>query len=182
MMRFLETSLPGAYLVEPELKEDERGFFARIFCADEFKAHGLETQLVQCSISSSKQKGTLRGMHHQAQPYGEVRLVRCTMGSIFDVIIDLRPDSPTLCDWWGYELSAENRKAVYIPKGFAHGFITLEDGCEVFYQMSEYYHPESARGVRWNDPSFNIHLPIMPVIISERDRTYPDFKGVQRDA
>ncbi len=174
-MHFLGTRLPGVFIIEPELKEDERGFFARVFCVEEFVAQGLETNLVQCSISFNKQQGTLRGMHYQAAPHEEVRLVRCTMGAVYDVVLDLRPDSPTFKHWIAAELTGENRRMVYIPKGFAHGFLTLENSCEVFYQMSEFYHNENVRGVRWNDPVFGIQWPAPVQLISERDRSFKDF-------
>jgi dTDP-4-dehydrorhamnose 3,5-epimerase len=174
-MHFLGTRLPGVFIIEPERKEDERGFFARVFCVEEFGAQGLETNLVQCSISFNKQQGTLRGMHYQAAPHEEVRLVRCTMGAVYDVVLDLRPDSPTFKLWITTELTGENRRMVYIPKGFAHGFLTLEKSCEVFYQMSEFYHNENVRGVRWNDPAFGIQWPAPVQLISERDRSFKDF-------
>lgn len=174
-MRFTETPLAGAYLIDLERREDERGFFARSWCADEFKQHGLNPRLVQCNLSFNKKRGTLRGMHYQAEPYPEAKLVRCTMGAIYDVIIDLRPASPTFKQWFGVELTAENRRALYIPIGCAHGFQTLVDHSEVFYQMSEFFHPECARGVRWNDPCFGIIWPIDPPILSQRDQSYEDF-------
>jgi dTDP-4-dehydrorhamnose 3,5-epimerase len=174
-MIFVETGLQGAFIVEPERLEDVRGFFARTWCQREFEAHGLNPQLVQCSISFTKRKGTLRGMHYQAAPHEEAKLVRCTMGAIYDVMIDLRPESSTFKQHSAVVLSADNRKMVYIPEGFAHGFQTLEDNSEVFYQMSAFYSPESARGVRWNDPSFGIRWPIDDPIILERDSRYPDF-------
>ncbi len=174
-MHFLATQLPGVWIIEPERKEDERGFFARVFCVEEFAAQGLETNLVQCSISFNKHKGTLRGMHYQAAPYEEVRLVRCTMGAVYDVALDLRPESPTFKQWIAAELTAENRRMVYIPKGLAHGFLTLENNCEVFYQMSEIYHNEKAGGVRWDDPAFGIQWPAPVQLISERDRSFKDF-------
>jgi dTDP-4-dehydrorhamnose 3,5-epimerase len=172
---FTETKLPGALLIEPEKLEDGRGFFARSWCCREFEANGLNPRLVQCDISFSHNKGTLRGMHYQVAPFSEVKLVRCTRGSIYDVIIDLRPDSPTFKDHMGVILSAENHKMLYVPEGFAHGFVTLEDSTEVLYQMSEFYAPEHGRGVRWNDRTFEICWPIVPTIMSERDRTCPDF-------
>lgn len=174
-MIFRETSLSGAYIIEPEFMEDERGFFARTWCQREFREHRLNTSLVQCNISFNKKKGTLRGMHFQRPPYEEAKLVRCTMGAIYDVIIDLRPDSPTFKKWFAAELTAENRKMLYIPEGFAHGFITLTDNTEVFYQMSQFYYPQYASGVRWNDPAFNIIWPIDVAVISDRDRNFPDF-------
>jgi len=172
---FTETKLPGALLIEPEKLEDDRGFFARSWCCREFEANGLNPRLVQCDISFSHNKGTLRGMHYQVAPFSEVKLVRCTRGSIYDAIIDLRPDSPTFKDHMGVILSAENHKMLYVPEGFAHGFVTLEDSTEVVYQMSEFYAPEHGRGVRWNDRTFEICWPIVPTIMSERDRTCPDF-------
>ncbi len=184
-MKFTETKLKGAFIIEPERLEDERGFFARTWCQREFREHGLNPALVQCNISYNIKKGTLRGMHYQAAPYEEAKLVRCTSGSIYDVIIDLRPDSPTYCQWVAVELTAHssahssqltiNHKMLYIPEGFAHGFLTLVDNTEVFYQMSEFYMPEYARGVRWNDPAFGIQWPIDISIISEKDRQFPDF-------
>ena len=173
-MIFTETKLKGSYIIEPDRLEDERGFFARTFCQEEFKAHGLNLQFVQCNISFNKRKGTLRGMHYQITPHEEEKLVRCTMGAVYDVIIDLRPDSPTFTQWVAIELTAENRKILFIPKGIAHGFQTLVDNTEIFYQMSEFYHPESARGVRWNDPLFGIEWPEPPTIISNKDSEYPN--------
>jgi dTDP-4-dehydrorhamnose 3,5-epimerase len=174
-MIFTETKLKGAYLIEPERLEDERGFFARTFCVQEFEAHGLNPSVVQCSVSYNKKKGTLRGMHYQAAPHGEVKVVRCTRGSIYDVIIDLRPDSATFKQWVAVELTADNRWMLYIAEGFAHGFQTLEDDTEVFYQMSESYAPQSACGVRWNDPLFQINWPTDERTISTKDQSYIDF-------
>lgn len=171
-MIFTETKLKGAFIIEIEPREDERGFFARSWCEDEFKQHGLNPCLVQCNISFNKKRGTLRGMHYQAAPYAEAKVVRCTMGAVYDVIIDLRPDSPTFKQWISVELTAENRRALYVPEDFAHGFQTLMDNIEVFYQMSEFYHSECARGVRWDDPAFGIDWPIDEVIISGRDLKY----------
>jgi len=171
-MIFKETKLPGAYVVEPELIEDERGFFARTWSQEEFAARGLNAKLVQCNSSFNKLRGTLRGMHYQIPPHAEVKLVRCTAGAIYDVIIDLREDSPTRSKWIGVELSAGNRRMIYVPEGFAHGFQTLEDDTEIFYQVSEYYHPESARAVRWDDPAFAIDWPLEVSVISERDRSH----------
>jgi len=172
---FTETKLKGAFIIEPERLEDERGFFARTFCEREFAQHGLRPRWVQCNISFNKLQGTLRGMHYQAVPRQEIKLVRCSMGSIYDVIIDLRSDSPTYKQHVGLVLSAENRKMLYIPEGLAHGLLTLEDGCEVFYEMSEFYEPSCARGVRWSDPAFAIPWPQPVRLISERDQRYPDF-------
>jgi dTDP-4-dehydrorhamnose 3,5-epimerase len=174
-MIFKETKLEGAYIIEIELMEDERGFFARSFCSEEFKKHGLNPRIAQCNISYNKKKGTLRGMHYQVAPYEEAKLVRCTKGAIYDVIIDLRPDLPTFKQWIAVELTQENRRLLYVPEGFAHGFQTLEDRTEVFYQISEFHHPEWARGVRWNDPTFGIFWPVNVEIISVGDQQYPDF-------
>lgn len=174
-MRFRELGLPGAWIVEPEILEDDRGFFARTWCQREFAAQGLDAKLVQCSISYNRRKGTLRGMHYQITPSTEAKLVRCTAGAIYDVALDLRRDSPTFKQWRSAELSASNRRALYIPAGLAHGFLTLCDDTEVFYQMTDFFAPEHARGVRWDDPAFGIHWPGEVVVISERDRTYPDF-------
>lgn len=174
-MIFTETELPGAFLIEPERKEDMRGFFARIWCVEEFKKHGLNPQLVQCNISFNHKKGTLRGMHWQVPPHPEAKLVRCTMGALHDVIIDLRPASPTYRRHLGVELTAENRKMLFIPEGFAHGFQTLADNTEVFYQMSDFFAADCARGLRWNDPAFGIKWPPGERILNERDRSYPDF-------
>lgn len=175
-MIFIETKLSGAFIIKPELLEDDRGFFSRTFCRKEFEMNGLNPHLVQCSISFNEKAGTLRGMHYQQTPYAEVKLVRCTMGAIYDVILDLRPESPTFRQWTAIELSAENHLMLYIPEGFAHGFQTLRDNNEVFYQMSDFYHPEAARGIRWNDPAFNIQWPMKVVIISSKDSQYSDFQ------
>ena len=158
-MIFTETPLKNAYIIELEQIEDERGFFARSWCVREFEEHGLNPNLVQCNVSFNKKKGTLRGMHYQVAPHEEAKLVRCTKGALYDVIIDLRPDSLTFKQWFGVELTAENRKALYIPEGFAHGFQTLKDDTEVFYQMSEFYHPANSQGVRYDDPAFGIKWP-----------------------
>ena len=174
-MQFKQTNLSGAYLIELERHSDERGFFARTFCQKELSALSLETAVAQCSTSFNSRRGTLRGMHFQAAPYEEVKLVRCTRGSIFDVIIDLRPDSPTVGQHFAATLSPDNGKQLYIPRGFAHGFLTLEDNTEVFYQISNAYAPQAGRGVRWNDPAFSIPWPAEVLVISERDRAYPDF-------
>jgi dTDP-4-dehydrorhamnose 3,5-epimerase len=175
-MRFIETALKGAFIIELEPIEDERGFFVRSFCQKEFKKHGFKMNIVQCNISYNKKKGTLRGMHYQAKPYEEAKLVSCVRGTIYDVIIDLRPDSLTYCAWFAVELSSENYKILYVPKGFAHGFQVLEDNTVVFYQMSEFYHPECARGVKWDDLMFGITWPLVPVAISERDQSFSDFQ------
>ena len=174
-MIFKETTLKGAYVIEMEQLQDERGFFARSFCKNEFKEHGLNPHIVQCNISYNKKKGTLRGMHYQVPPYEEAKVVNCVRGAIYDVIIDLRPDSDTYCQWCAVELSDGNYKMLYVPEGFAHGFQTLEDDTVVFYQMSEFYHPECSRGVRWDDPSFGIAWLGDVKIIAEKDQQYPDF-------
>jgi dTDP-4-dehydrorhamnose 3,5-epimerase len=177
-MIFKETKVPGVVEVHMEPKCDERGFFARSWCSEEFDRHGLRSNVVQCSISVNSRKGTLRGMHYQADRYAESKLVRCTKGAIYDVALDMRPSSETFLRWVATELTAANRVALYIPEGCAHGFLTMENETEVFYQMSEAYCPEAARGVRWNDPIFNIAWPGKVEVISERDQTYPDF-GLQ---
>jgi len=174
-MNFTQTKLAGAYVVTLELRADERGFFARVWCTNEFKDNGLNPNLVQSSISFNAKRGTLRGMHWQNAPFAEAKIVRCTMGSIFDVIIDLRENSPTYKEHFGINLTSENRTMLYIPVGFAHGFFTLSDNTELQYQMSEFYHPECQRGLRWNDPAFAITWPETVNIISERDNSYPDF-------
>lgn len=171
-MKFTKTSLKGAFIIEPDRIEDERGFFARTFCRQEFEKHGVNPNLVQCSVSFNTKKGTIRGMHYQVKPHEEVRLVRCTRGAMYDVILDLRVDSPTFKQWTAVELTAENRTMAYIPEGFAHGFQTLEDNTEVFYQMSEFYHPECARGARWDDPAFGIVWPIDEKTISCKDASW----------
>lgn len=176
-MIFTETPLKGAYIIDPERLADERGFFARTWCRREFEEHGLNTGLLQCNLSFSRKKGTLRGMHYQVAPYAEEKLVRCTAGAITDVIVDLRADSNTYKQWFAVDLSSDNRRMLYIPEGLAHGFLTLTEDVEVFYQMSEFYSPDCARGVRWNDPALGIRWPIEVAMISERDRTYPDFSS-----
>jgi dTDP-4-dehydrorhamnose 3,5-epimerase len=175
-MRFIPTPLAGAFLVESDAHEDERGAFYRTFCREEFEEHGLQGDFVQASLSRNHARGTLRGMHFQAEPRPEHKLVRCVRGAVHDVIVDLRPASATYRRWFGAELSAANRAAMFIPAGFAHGFLTLEDHSDVLYQMTEAYVPGLAAGVRWNDPSFGIAWPIEPVIVSARDRDYPDFR------
>lgn len=175
-MKFQPTPLAGAFLIEPERRDDERGWFARSWCAQEFEQHGLNPRLVQCNLSWNRQRGTLRGMHYQAAPWAEAKLVRCSRGAIFDVIIDLRPGSATFRQWFGAELNSDNRRALYVPEGFAHGFQTLVDDVEVFYQMSEFYHPEAAGGVRWNDPAFAIVWPECEArLISAKDQSWPNF-------
>lgn len=172
-MLFIETKLAGVYIIELEKIEDDRGFFARTFCQREFEAHGLNPRIAQCSVSFNRRKGTLRGMHYQAAPYEESKLVRCTMGAIYDVAVDLRPDSLTHKQWMAVELTEDNRRALYIPAGCAHGFQTLVDDAEVYYQISEFYHPEVAKGIRWDDPAFAITWPLPDPVLSERDRSYP---------
>lgn len=175
-MKFVETCLDGAFLIEAEPAKDERGLFARTFCELEFRNAGLATHFGQCSTSYSRHCGTLRGMHYQTEPHEEVKLVRCTRGAVYDVIVDLRRGSRTFCKWLGAELTAENRRSLYVPKGFAHGFQTLSDDAELYYQISAPYVPEAARGVRWDDPAFCIIWPLAEDrIMSERDRHYPDF-------
>jgi dTDP-4-dehydrorhamnose 3,5-epimerase len=172
-MNFIETKLKGAYIIEIEPICDERGFFARSWCQQEFRDRGLNPNLVQCNISFNTKKGTLRGMHYQAKPHEEAKLVRCTRGAIYDVIIDIRDDSPTFKEWVSVELSADNYKMIYVPEGFAHGFLTLEENTEVFYQMSNSYHPDAAKGIRWDDPDFAIQWNISnQPIISAKDLTY----------
>jgi dTDP-4-dehydrorhamnose 3,5-epimerase len=174
-MIFRELKLPGVFEVKIAPNHDERGFFARSWCRKEFENHGLNPNLVQCNISFNARQGTLRGMHYQADPFGEAKLVRCTAGAIYDVVVDVRPQSPTFKHWIAVVLRSESRDMLYIPQGIAHGFLTLADNTEIFYQMSEYYHPDFSRGVRWNDPAFGIEWPHNITVISERDRTYPDF-------
>ena len=175
-MRFIDTGLPGAFVVDVEPVEDERGLFARSWCTREFEAHGLNPRLVQCSVSLNHRKGTLRGMHYQIAPHQEAKLVRCTQGALYDVIVDLRPESETYLAHFATELTASNHRALYVPEGFAHGYLTLADESEVFYQMSEFYAPSAARGVRWNDPALSITWPGPVVLISDRDRDFRDFE------
>ncbi|MGB7949258.1 MAG: dTDP-4-dehydrorhamnose 3,5-epimerase, partial [Candidatus Binatia bacterium] len=174
-MIFSETKLQGAFIIDPQKLEDDRGFFARSWCQREAAAYGLHPQWVQCNVSFNKKKATLRGMHYQCAPSEEAKLVRCTRGAIYDVIIDLRPTSSTYRKWLAVELTAENRRMLYIPEGFAHGFLTLDDNTEIFYQMAEFYVPACARGVRWNDSAFGIKWPMEASVISDKDRNYPDF-------
>lgn len=174
-MIFHASPLDGAWVIEPEFTTDERGAFARVFCTRDFEERGLESSFVQTSISINSRCGTLRGMHFQARPHAETKLVRCTRGRLFDVILDLRETSATFCHWFGIELSADNRQTLYVPRGFAHGFVTLADDTEVLYQIDTFYEPTAARGVRWNDPAFGIQWPIEPLVTSARDGSYPDF-------
>jgi dTDP-4-dehydrorhamnose 3,5-epimerase len=171
-MIFQESPLPGAFIVDLELHSDERGFFARSYCPDEFAAQGLTAPLQQCSVSYNARKGTLRGLHYQAAPHEEHKLVRCTAGTIFDVIVDIRPQSRHYKRWFGTELSAQNRRALFVPAGFAHGFITLSDDAEVCYMISVPYSPAHAQGFRWSDPAFGIQWPLIPSVISPRDAAY----------
>jgi dTDP-4-dehydrorhamnose 3,5-epimerase len=173
---FSETALPGVLVVEPERMEDARGFFARTWCAREFEGRGLDSRLAQCSVSFNKRKGTLRGLHYQIPPGAETKLVRCTRGSLFDVVVDLRPGSPAFTRHVAVVLSAENHRMMYVPAGCAHGFQTLEDDTEIHYQISEFYAPTLQRGVRWDDPLFAIPWPADHRTIIERDRSYPEFR------
>ncbi len=174
-MIFTETPLKGAYVIELKKIGDDRGFFARLFCKNEFADFGLNNEIVQINNSLSADKGTLRGMHYQLAPKAEDKIVRCINGSLYDVIIDIREESDTFGQWFGIELSAENRKMLFVPRGFAHGFLTLKENTEAFYLVTEFYGPEQERGIRWNDPKFNIQWPIEPLIISEKDQKHPDF-------
>ena len=174
-MKFLATDIDGAFIVEPELLSDERGAFARSFCAESFAAHGLVASYPQCNISTNIRRDTLRGMHFQAAPHGEAKLVRATQGRVFDVALDLRPASPTYLKWAAVELDAARHNSFYIPEGCAHGFLTLEDDCTLFYQMSEPYAPDAARAVRWDDPAFGIDWPFAPEVTGARDAACPDF-------
>ena len=178
-MTFTETKIPGVFVVGLQRLEDERGSFARSWCRREFAEHGLDDALVQCNISFNFKKGTLRGMHFQAAPHLEGKLVRCTRGALFDVALDLRPSSPAFLQWYGSELTPDNGRMLFIPKGCAHGFLTLADNTEIFYQMTEYYYPDGARGVRWNDPLFGIVWPAPVTTMSPRDRDYPDAHADQ---
>lgn len=173
---FKEAKLNGAYIIQLETIEDNRGFFARAWCKKEFEEKGINSNLVQCNISYNKIKGTLRGMHYQISPYQEAKLIRCIKGAIYDVIIDLRKESKTYMQWLGVELSDSNMKALYIPEGFAHGFITLTDDTYVFYQVSEFYNPDYERGILWNDPTFNIKWPVDVKVISEKDKSWRIYK------
>jgi dTDP-4-dehydrorhamnose 3,5-epimerase len=175
-MQFSETSLKGAFVIDVERSEDERGFFARSWCQREFEAHGLNPNVVQCNVSRNCRRGTLRGIHFQVPPHEEAKLVRCTKGAIYDVVVDLRSDSDTFLQHVGVVLSEENHRALYVPEGFGHGFLTLSDATEVFYQMSQFFEPAAARGIRWDDPALSITWPEPIHLISERDRSYPDFQ------
>lgn len=174
-MLYRETGLDGAYLIDLEKRGDERGFFARFFCAEEFSKKGLKSQFVQVNNSLSAQKGTLRGIHYQLAPKAEVKVVRCIQGALWDVIVDLRPNSPTFKKWFGAELTSENRRMMYVPEGFGHAFITLQDNTEALYLVSEFYSPEHERGACYNDPAFKIQWPMQPVVISDKDLKHPQF-------
>jgi len=178
-MHFTKSDLEGAFVIEPEELGDERGFFARVWDQNEFRKNTLETRVAQCSISYNKEKGTLRGLHYQVAPYEEVKIVRVTRGSVYDVIVDLRSYSPTYMKWIAMVLSAENRKMLYVPKGVAHGFQTLEDNTEISYQISEFYSPEHSRGIRWNDPQFSVKWPDGKQIMSDRDGNCPDYHPIR---
>jgi dTDP-4-dehydrorhamnose 3,5-epimerase len=175
-MLFTETRLKGAFIIQLEKRGDERGFFARTFCQKEFSDHDLNPQLSQANLAYSRFKGTLRGMHYQAMPHAEAKLVRCTKGAIFDVAVDLRPDSATYRQWFGVTLSGDNYKMFYIPEEFAHGYMTIEDHCELTYMVSAFYEPHAERGVRWDDPAFNIKWPFSPKVISDKDKKWADYK------
>lgn len=172
-MNFTETPLMGAFVIEPDIFRDERGYFSQVYLRNEFARFGLETEFIQWSVSQNEQRGTLRGMHFQASPFEQAKLVQCLRGALFDVIVDLRPTSPTYRNWFGVELSERNGNTLFIPKGFAHGFITLEPDSLIYYHLSHVYTPEQQRGIRWNDPLLNIHWPIEPTCVSDRDRNYP---------
>jgi dTDP-4-dehydrorhamnose 3,5-epimerase len=174
-MIFRETKLPGVFEIHLEPKGDERGFFARSWCQREFDEHGLNLATVQCNVSFNEKKGTLRGLHYQAEPHPEAKLIRCTQGAIYDVVVDLRPGSVTFKRWVSVVLSASDRNMIYVPRGCGHGFLTLEERTEIFYQMSEFYYPELSCGIRWDDPGLQIEWPFQPAVISDRDRTYPDL-------
>lgn len=174
-MIFTPTELEGAFIIDVQKLEDERGFFGRTFCQKEFEEHGLTPFVAQANVSYNKKKGTLRGMHYQAHPYEESKLVRCVRGAIHDVIIDLRKDSPTYKKWIGVDLEEGTYRMLYVPEGFAHGFITMKDHTEVIYQVSQFYTPGSEKGIRWNDPAFNIHWPVTPVVISQKDSSHEYF-------
>jgi dTDP-4-dehydrorhamnose 3,5-epimerase len=177
-MIFTETKLKGAYVLDPERREDHRGFFARTWCRREAEALGLNPNVVQINTTLSIRKGTVRGMHYQLAPYEEVKVVRCTRGALFDVIVDLRPESPTYTQWFSVELTADNRRMLYVPEGFAHGSQTLTDDTELFYQASQFYAPDFARGLRFDDPLFDIEWPLQVEVISDADRSWPDYLAV----
>lgn len=178
-MIFKETPLKGAFVIELEERSDDRGFFARSFCMDEFEAHGLKSRVAQCNLSYNHKAGTMRGLHYQLPPAAETKLVRCTRGAIYDAIIDLRPDSPTYLQSFGIELSEDNRKALYVPEMFAHGYQALTDGAEVTYQVSEFYTPGQERGLRYDDPAFNIQWPLEVTVISDKDAAWERFEKAE---
>lgn len=175
-MKFTPTPLEGAFVIDLERREDSRGWFARTYCAREFEAHGLPTHMVQTNMSLTRKAGTLRGMHYQLAPDAEDKLVRCVRGRIWDAIVDIRPQSPTYCRWFGAELSEDNGRMLLVPKGFAHGFVTLSDDAAVTYQVSAFYTPQSERGARWNDPAFGIEWPVEVLDMSDKDRNWPAFE------
>ena len=177
-MRFTPTRLSGAFILDPERREDARGHFARTFCRREFEAHGLKPDIAQANIAWNARKGTLRGMHYQVAPAAETKLVRCTRGALWDVIVDLRPDSPTFLEHVGVELSAENGRQLFVPELFAHGYITLADDTEAAYQVGEFYAPDAERGIRYDDPALGIAWPVPVEVISDKDATWPAFVGV----
>lgn len=181
-MIFKETNIKGAFIIEIKRIEDERGFFGRSFCQTEMKQHGLEETIAQINMSSNKKKGTLRGLHYQEAPFEETKLVRCTRGSLFDVLVDLRIESDTYLQWFGLELSADSYRMLYIPKGCAHGFLTLEDNTDIMYLTSQFYAPGAEKGLLWNDPAFNIKWPIEPIVISEKDKNQPLFESASVSA
>jgi dTDP-4-dehydrorhamnose 3,5-epimerase len=174
-MIFTETKLKGAFTIEIKKLEDDRGFFGRAWCAREFEEHGLKANICQINTSLTKKKGTIRGMHFQVAPYHESKFVRCTHGRIYDVIIDLRPDSPTFMQWTGNELSRENNKMIFVPENFAHGFVSMTDDCEIYYPVTEFYAPGAEQGIRYDDGAFNINWPVKIEVVSEKDRNHPDF-------
>ena len=177
-MKFIETNVKGNFIIEPDRFDDERGFFCKIWDHKEFAKQGLSTEFAQFNLAYNHNAGTLRGMHYQTAPHQEVKLVRCTRGKVFDVIIDLREDSPSYMQWAGAELTEDNHRSFYLPKGCAHGYITLTDKAEVCYNVSELYAPNAAAGLRWNDPAFNVKWPLQPILINHRDATYPDYKAL----
>ena len=175
-MIFTETKLQGAFIIDLQTHKDSRGFFARAWCQNEFQEHGIDWQPVQANQAYTEKKGTLRGLHYQVAPYGEAKLMRCIRGALYDLILDLRPESATFKQWLGVELTADNRRALYVPKGFAHGYLTLKDHTEVFYPVDQFYTPGAEQGIRWNDPAFAIDWPITDnLILSEKDRNWPDY-------
>ena len=175
-MRFTPTAISGAFVVDPEPRDDDRGFFARVWCQHELEAQGLNPRFVQCNGSFSRERGTLRGLHYQREPYGEAKLIGCIRGRIFDVVVDVRPASATYLQSFGAELTAQNRSMMYVPEGCAHGYLTLEDDSEVLYPVTEFYHPEAEAGLRWNDPVVSVSWPELPRIVSPKDQAWPDFR------